>query len=72
MDKETRARLDLVEETLAHLTRMAEDLHEVIARQDAEIVLLTRRVDMLLRHAAEAQSDTGAAIPPADQRPPHW
>lgn len=72
MDKDTDTRIRQLEETLAHLTRTTEDLHEVIARQDSEIATLTRRVAMLLRFAAEQQADAEGTIPLADQRPPHW
>ena len=72
MDKDSAARIRQLEETLAHLTRISEDLHEVIARQDADIATLTRRVEMLMRFAAEQQADPEGQIPLADQRPPHW
>ncbi|MDQ1902341.1 SlyX family protein [Paracoccus sp. WLY502] len=72
MDKDTEARIRQLEETLAHLTRVTDELHEVIARQDGEIALLTRRVEMLMRFAAEQQADAEGSIPLADQRPPHW
>lgn len=72
MDKDTETRIRQLEETLAHLTRMTEDLHEVIARQDTEIATLTRRVEMLMRFAAEQQAGADGTIPLADQRPPHW
>lgn len=72
MDKDTETRIRQLEETLAHLTRVTEDLHEVIARQDTEVVTLTRRVEMLMRSAAEQQAGADGTIPLADQRPPHW
>ena len=71
-DKDGLTRIRALEEALAHLTRQAEDLSEVIARQDAELARLTRRVEMLLRAAAEQQLESGNSIPLADQRPPHW
>jgi SlyX protein len=58
------------EERLAHLIRALDDLSEVVARQDREIAVLTRRVEMLMSREAEREA-TGAA-PPANQRPPHW
>ncbi len=61
-----------IEERLAHLERLAEDLSEVVARQDAEIARLTRRVEMLMRAEAERQTAEGAAAPMGDERPPHW
>ena len=72
MDKDTHTRIQQAEEALAHLARTVDDLNEVIARQDAEIALLTRRVEMLLRFAAEQQAGAEGQIPLADQRPPHW
>ena len=65
-------RLDKAEETLAHLTRMVDDLSEVVARQSREIDVLTRRIALLMERAAEAEALGGGAIPLADQKPPHW
>ncbi|MEM0946372.1 MAG: SlyX family protein [Pseudomonadota bacterium] len=61
-----------IEERLAHLERLTEDLSEVVARQDAEIATLTRRVEMLMRAEAERQASEGNEPPVADERPPHW
>ncbi|MFV1875347.1 SlyX family protein [Nioella sp.] len=61
-----------LEETLAHLTRQVDDLSDVIARQDREIAVLTRRVEMLMNREAERELDQGGTVPLADQKPPHW
>lgn len=61
-----------LEEKIAHLERQAEDLSETVARQDREIALLTRRVQLLLERQAEQELDAGGSVPLADQRPPHW
>jgi len=61
-----------IQEMLAHLTRQVEDLSDVIARQDREIALLTRRVEMLMNREAERELDQGGTVPLADQKPPHW
>lgn len=71
MDKQTQARIERLEEMVAHLTRAADDLSGVVARQEGEIARLARRVGMLLEREATRESDAGA-IPLADQRPPHW
>ena len=42
MDKDVAARLDALEEALAHQARMIEDLSEVIAARDGEIARLGR------------------------------
>ena len=41
-------RLDSLEERCAHLIRAVEDLSDVVARQGAEIDVLTRRVHLLM------------------------
>lgn len=65
-------RLARVEEALAHLGRLAEELSEVVARQEAEIARLSRRLGLLMEREAERELDAGGTIPLADQRPPHW
>ena len=57
---------------LDHVTRLAEELSEVVARQDAELARLGRRVEALTAREAEREADAGGTIPLADQRPPHW
>lgn len=63
---------DKLEEQIAHLTKTVDELSEVVARQDAEIATLTRRVEMLMQRAAEAELDAGGSAVVADQKPPHW
>ena len=61
-----------LEEQVAHLTRVVDDLSEVMARQDAEIARLVRRVEMLMSREAEREVGQGGSVPLGDQRPPHW
>jgi SlyX protein len=61
-----------LEEKIAHLTRAVDDLSEVVARQDGEIAVLTRKVEMLMQREAAREVDGGGIAPLADQRPPHW
>ncbi|QXT39358.1 SlyX family protein [Gymnodinialimonas ceratoperidinii] len=68
MSQDTR-----LEEQLAHLTKTVDDLSDVVARQDTEIALLTRRVEMLMSREAEREANANSgSIPLADQKPPHW
>jgi SlyX protein len=60
--------ITLLQERTAHLERMVEDLSAVVARQDREIAVLTRRVALLLAREAERQADGEVPI----DRPPHW
>ena len=68
----TDTRTDKLEETVAHLSRIVEDLSEIVARQEREIDYLKRRVGLLLEREASREVDAGGTIPLADQRPPHW
>ena len=61
-----------LEERIAHLERAVDDLSEVVARQDAEIARLVRRVEMLMQREAEREVDAGGTVTLADQKPPHW
>lgn len=72
MDKPDRTRIERLEEAVAHLTRQSEELSTVVARQQAEIDRLMRRVGLLMEREAEREADGAGTIPLADQRPPHW
>ncbi|MEX3016534.1 SlyX family protein [Gymnodinialimonas hymeniacidonis] len=61
-----------LEEQVAHLTKTVDEMSEVVARQDAEIAVLTRRVEMLMQREAEREVDASGTVPLADQKPPHW
>lgn len=61
-----------LEEKLAHLEKVTDELSEVVARQDAEITRLTRRVEMLMAREAEREVDAGGTAVMTDERPPHW
>jgi SlyX protein len=60
------------EERIAHLTRTVDDLSEVVARQARQIEVLERRMEMLMRRAAEAEAAEGGTVTLTDRRPPHW
>lgn len=61
-----------IEEQIAHLTRAVEDLSDVVRDQGAELARLKRLVVQLTEREAEREVATGASVPLADQRPPHW
>ncbi len=74
MDKQGNGeagRIERLEEAVAHLTRAVDDLSAIVARQEAEITRLMRRVGALMEREAERETE-GGTIPLADQRPPHW
>ncbi|MGR3454245.1 SlyX family protein [Pseudooceanicola sp.] len=61
-----------IEEKLAHLERMVEELSDVSARQQTEIALLTRRVQLLMEREAQRESDSSGGMHFGDEKPPHW
>lgn len=65
-------RITQLEEQVAHLTRVVDDLSDIIARRETEIDKLTRRMAMLMEREAQREVDDGGTAPIGDQRPPHW
>jgi SlyX protein len=63
-------RIEVLEERLAHLLRAVDDLSDVVARQEREIALLTRRVQMLMQREGEREAQGMREVP--IDRPPHW
>lgn len=61
-----------LEEQIAHLTRTVEDLSDVVARQETELAVATRRLAVLMEREAGRELDAGGTVPLADQKPPHW
>lgn len=61
-----------LEETIAHLTRTVEDLSDVVARQEAEIATLTRRVVMLMQREGEREAQASGGVVVGDEKPPHY
>lgn len=64
--------MEKLEEQIAHLMRTVEDLSEVVARQDAEIATLTRRVHMLMEREASREEEGSGGVVMGDERPPHY
>lgn len=65
-------RIDALEEQIAHLTRTVEDLSDIVARQERELALVTRRAQMLMAREAERESQGGGGVVVGDERPPHY
>ncbi|MEM7520927.1 MAG: SlyX family protein [Pseudomonadota bacterium] len=64
--------MDKLEEQIAHLTRTVEDLSDIVARQENEIVTLNRRVHMLMQREGEREASAGGAVVLGDEKPPHY
>jgi SlyX protein len=61
-----------LEEQIAHLTRTVDDLSDIVARQEREIAVLTRRVQMLMEREGSREAQGGGAVFTGDERPPHY
>ncbi|MEM8654107.1 MAG: SlyX family protein [Pseudomonadota bacterium] len=64
--------MEKLEEQIAHLERTVDELSDVVARQETEIALLTRRVQMLMEREAQREADGGGGVVIGDERPPHY
>lgn len=64
--------MEKLEEQIAHLTRVVDDLSDVIARQETEITTLNRRVHMLMQREGERDAGQGGGVVLGDERPPHY
>lgn len=61
-----------IEERLAHLERLAEELSEVMATQGSEIAALKQKVALLVEREAEREAAGGGGVVLGDERPPHY
>ena len=61
-----------LEESIAYLTQVVDDLSDIITRQENEIATLKRRVGMLMEREAGREVAEGGTVPLGDERPPHW
>ena len=61
-----------IEERLAHLERLADDLNDVVAGQAKTIDKLTSRVQMLMEREAAREAESTGGVVIGDEVPPHY
>lgn len=61
-----------LEERLAHLEKMAEELSDVVAGQAKEIDRMTARIEKLMRREAEREAEGTGGVVFGDEKPPHY
>ena len=61
-----------LQERLAHLERLTDELSDTVARQAREIDRLTHRVAMLMEREAAREADGSGGVVIGDERPPHY
>lgn len=64
--------MEKLEEQIAHLTRIVDDLSDIVARQEGEIVTLNRRVHMLMQREGERDAAGSGGVVFGDEKPPHY
>ena len=65
-------RVEELESRLAFQDDLIESLNEVVARQDKEIVLLTKRLQELMERLNDLDSATSGGTPEGHEVPPHY
>jgi len=61
-----------LEERIAHLIRVVDDLSDIVAAQRRQLEVMERRLAMVMQREAQREVAEGGTVPLADQRPPHW
>ncbi len=61
-----------IEERLAHLERLTDELNEVVSAQAGEIDRLVTRVQMLMEREATREAQGGGGVVLGDETPPHY
>lgn len=61
-----------LEEQIAHLQKMTDDMSDMMARQDQEISRLRQQVDALIRREAEREAEMPGSVVLGNERPPHY
>ena len=61
-----------LEEQVAHLERICEDLSAMVAKPGAEIERLTRHTQMLMAREADREAAGTGGVILGDERPPHY
>jgi len=61
-----------LEERLAHLEKLTDELNQVVASQASEIAMLTKRVTMLLELEAAREAEGAGGVVLGDEVPPHY
>ncbi|MGI9388764.1 MAG: SlyX family protein, partial [Boseongicola sp.] len=61
-----------IEERLAHLERLSEELSDVVSTQGTEIAALKQQVALLIEREAQREAAESGGVILGDERPPHY
>lgn len=62
--------MEKIEEKIAHLEALVDDLSDIVARQDKELAALRAQTAMLMEREAAREADGGVIL--GDEQPPHY
>jgi SlyX protein len=71
-ETELQQRVTTLEIRLAHFEQMADELSEVIARQDHTIDIMGAKLQRLIERLRSVESGGGDRSPQDDRPPPHY
>ena len=71
-ETELQQRITTLEIRLAHFEQMADELSEVIARQDRTIDIMGVKLQRLIEQLRSVESSGGERSPQDDRPPPHY
>ena len=61
-----------IEEYVAHLQLMVDDLNDVVTGQNKEISNLKQKIEFLLSRETEREYTDQNSVIISDNKPPHW
>lgn len=61
-----------LQERIAHLERLTEELSDIVAEQARELTTLKARAKFLLEREAEREAENSGGVVFGDERPPHY
>jgi len=61
-----------IEEYVAHLQLMVDDLNDVVTGQNKEISNLKQKIEFLLSRETESEYTDQNSVIISDNKPPHW
>ena len=61
-----------LEERIAHLERLTDELSDIVADQAKELAALKARATFLMEREAEREAENPGGVIIGDERPPHY
>ena len=69
---EQEERIIELEIKLSEVTKLSEELSDIIAKQANRLDIAERRIQLLMERAAQDKANSSSGITINDNPPPHW